>query len=57
MVKDYFSAVLNAFKESQMVNRIFPVSARDMYGFEDVYSEMSLFFTGGSDTDTMYRDD
>jgi len=57
MVKDYFSAVLNAFKESQMVNKIFPVSARDMYGFEDIYSEMSLFFTGGSDTDTMYRDD
>lgn len=57
MVKDYFSSILNAFKESQMVNRIFPVSARDMYGFEDIYSEMSLFFTGGSDTDTMYRDD
>ncbi len=57
MVKDYFSSILHAFKESQMVNRIFQVSARDMYGFEDIYGEMSLFFTGGSDTDTMFRDD
>lgn len=57
MVKDYFSSVLNAFQESRMMSKVFPVSSRDFTGFEDIYSEMSLFFTGGSDADTMYRDD
>lgn len=57
MLKDYFSAVLNAFQESRMLSRVFPISSKDFTGFEDIYSEMSLFFTGGSDADTMYRDD
>ena len=57
MVKDYFSSVLNAFQESRMINKVLPVSSRDFTGYEDVYSEMSLFFLGGSDADTMYRDD
>ena len=57
MVKDYFSSVLNAFQESRMINKLLSVSAKDFSGFEDIYSEMSLFFTGGSDADTMYRDD
>lgn len=57
MVKDYFSSVLHAFQESRMLSRIYPVSSKDFMGFEDIYSEMSLFFTGGSDADTMYRDD
>ncbi len=57
MVKDYFSSVLQAFQDSRMLSRIYPISSKDFNGFEDIYSEMSLFFTGGSDTDTMYRDD
>lgn len=57
MVKDYFSSILNAFQESRMLNKVIPVSSKDFSGFEDIYSEMSLFFMGGADTDTMYRDD
>ena len=57
MVKDYFSSVLNAFQESRMISKVLSVSSKDFTGFEDVYSEMSLFFMGGSDADTMYRDD
>lgn len=57
MVKDYFSSVLNAFQESRMMSRVYPISSKDFSGFEDIYSEMSLFFTGGADADTMYRDD
>lgn len=57
MVKDYFSSVLHSFQESRMMTKVYPVSSRDFSGFEDIYSEMSLFFTGGSDADTMYRDD
>lgn len=57
MVKDYFSSVLQSFQESRMMSRIYSISSKDFNGFEDIYSEMSLFFTGGSDADTMYRDD
>jgi GTPase SAR1 family protein len=57
MVKDYFSGILEAFKSSDMITKIFPVSSRDLLGFEDIYSEMSVFFTGGEDADTLYRDD
>lgn len=57
MVKDYFSSVLNAFQESRMLSKILPISSKDFMGFEDIYSEMSLFFTGGADADTMFRDD
>lgn len=57
MVKDYFSGMLEAFKASGMMTKVFPVSARDLMGFDDIYSEMSLFFTGGEDADTLYRDD
>ncbi len=57
MVKDYFSAVLQAFQESRMLSKVYPISSKNFEGFEDIYSEMSLFFTGGSDADTMYRDD
>lgn len=56
-VKDYFSAILGAFDASGIISRIFPVSSKDLYGFDDIYSEMSLFFMGGTDVDTMYRDD
>lgn len=57
MLKDFYRSVLTSFKETQMISRAIPVSARDFTGLEDVYSQMSIFFTGGSDTDTMYRDD
>ena len=56
-VKDYFSSILNAFETSGIMSKIFPVSSKDLYGFDDIYSEMSLFFMGGTDADTMYRDD
>lgn len=57
MVKDYFSSILEAFRESDMLTRVFPVSSTDLTGFEDIYSEMSMFFKGGEDVDTAYRDD
>lgn len=57
MKKDYFSHVLEAFKESDMITKLFPISSVNFTGFEDIYSEMSLYFTGGTDVDTMYRDD
>lgn len=57
MVKDYFSSILDAFRESDMLTRLFPVSSKELTGFEDIYSEMSMFFKGGEDVDTAYRDD
>lgn len=57
MVKDYFSSMLDAFRDSDMLTRIFPVSSKELTGFEDIYSEMSMFFKGGEDVDTAYRDD
>jgi len=56
-VKDYFLNVITALRDSDIINKIMPVSSKDMFGFEDVYTDMSNFFEGGEDTDTMYRDD
>lgn len=57
MVKDYFSAILDAFRDSDMLTRVYPVSSKDLTGFEDIYSAMAMFFKGGEDVDTAYRDD
>ena len=57
MMKDFFLSVLTSFKNSEIMSKIVPVSARDFSGLDDVYSDMSVFFTGGADNDTMYRDD
>ncbi len=57
MMKDFFISVLNSFRDNDMISKVVPVSAKDFSGLEDVYSDMSVFFTGGSDADTMYRDD
>ncbi|BAB59178.1 hypothetical membrane protein [Thermoplasma volcanium GSS1] len=50
--KDYFLNLLEAFKESNIMTKVYPVSSRDSFGFEDIYSNMSMFFTGGEDNDT-----
>lgn len=55
--KSYFTQVINAFREISLIDPLMPVSARDLTGFEDVYSAMSLHFQGGEDTDTAYKDD
>ena len=55
-VKDYFLNVITALRDSDIINKITPVSSKDMFGFEDVYTDMSNFFEGGEDTDTMYKD-
>ena len=57
MLKDYFLNILDAFRNGGISSKIFPVSAREMSGFEDIYSEMSMFLTGGADVDTTYKDD
>ncbi len=57
MLKDYLSGVITALQDSGMFSEIIPVSSRDFTGLEDIYSKMSLFFEGGADTDTLYRDD
>jgi hypothetical protein len=57
MLKDYFLNILDAFRNGGISSKIFPVSAREMSGFEDIYSEMSMFLTGGTDVDTTYKDD
>ncbi|KJE48931.1 MULTISPECIES: ATP/GTP-binding protein [Acidiplasma] len=57
MVKDYFLNIINAFKESDIITKISPVSSKDMFGFDDIYSDMSNYFQGGEDTDTEYRDE
>lgn len=57
MVKDYFSSILDALRDSDMLTRVYPVSSKDLTGFEDIYSAMAMFFKGGEDTDTAYRDD
>ena len=57
VVKDFFSGILDAFRASDMITKLFPVSSRDLLGFEDIYAEMSVYFTGGEDADTLYRDD
>ncbi|MEM0140296.1 MAG: ATP/GTP-binding protein [Ferroplasma sp.] len=56
-VKDYFLNIIKSLKESDIITKIRPVSSKDMFGFEDIYTDMSDFFSGGEDTDTMYRDD
>ncbi len=57
VVKDYFLEIIKSFKESDLMTRIFPTSSTNMEGFEDIYSQMSLTFMGGEDTDTLYKDD
>ncbi len=57
MLKDYYQAVARSFAEIQLISKLFLVSSQDMTGFEDIYSEMSLFFRGGEDVDTFYKDD
>ena len=52
MEKDYFIGLLQAFKESNIMTKIYPVSSKDSFGFEDVYSQMALYFAGGEDNDT-----
>jgi len=56
MEQDYFVGILQAFKESNIMTKIYPVSSRDSFGFEDIYSQMALYFTGGEDNDT-YREE
>lgn len=55
--KSYFTQVINAFREISLIDPLIPVSARDLTGFEEVYSRLSLHFQGGEDTDTAYKDD
>lgn len=57
MLKDYYQAVVRSFTEISLVSKLFMTSSKDMEGFEDIYSEMSLFFKGGEDVDTFYKDD
>ncbi|MGP6239908.1 ATP/GTP-binding protein [Cuniculiplasma sp. SKW4] len=57
MRKDYFYNVLNAFNESGLSTKVIPVSSKNMEGLEDIYSEMSLFLSGGEDEDTLYREE
>jgi hypothetical protein len=55
--KQYFVSVISAFRESGLMTKIHKVSSREMSGLEDIYSDMSLYFSGGADDDTLYRDD
>ena len=55
--KDFFYNVMNSFDESGLSSKMIPVSSKNMFGMEDVYSAMSLFLSGGEDEDTMYKDD
>lgn len=56
-VKDYFQSILKSFKDTGMISKVIPVSSHTGLGMESVSSDMSIFFEGGTDTDTMYRDD
>ncbi len=57
MVKEYLLGVVRSFKESELMNQMYPTSSNDMSGLEDIYSQMTLFFLGGEDTDTAYKDE
>lgn len=57
MLKDYFSSIIDAIRDSDMITQLYPVSSKDLTGFEDIYSAMAMFFKGGEDVDTAYRDD
>ncbi len=57
MRKDFFYNIISSFKESGLSSNPIPVSSKNMTGFEDIYSAMSLFLTGGEDEDTLYKDD
>lgn len=57
MLKDYYRGVVRSFSEMSLVSKLFMTSSQEMTGFEDIYSEMSLFFRGGEDVDTFYKDD
>ncbi|EQD64646.1 GTPase [mine drainage metagenome] len=55
--KQYFLSILSAFKESGLMTKIHKISSKNMTGLEDVYADMSLYFTGGEDYDTLYKDE
>ncbi|MCL4322934.1 MAG: ATP/GTP-binding protein [Candidatus Thermoplasmatota archaeon] len=55
--KDFFYNVMNSFDESGLSSNMIPVSSKNMFGMEDVYSSMSLFLSGGEDEDTLYKDE
>ena len=55
--KDYYYNIVKSFAESGLSTKIMPVSAKNMEGLEDIYTEMSFFASGGEDDDTMYREE
>ncbi len=55
--KGYFSAIIRAFSEINATGKVIPVSSKDLLGLEEVYSNLSLSFSGGEDTDTSMKDD
>ena len=57
MDKNYFSQIIHAFHEINAIGKTIPVSSKEMLGLEEVYASMSLYFKGGEDTDTMFKDD
>ncbi len=57
MDKSYASEIIKAFGEINSTGKLIPVSSKDLVGFEEVYSNLSLNFQGGEDTDTAMRDD
>ena len=57
ILKDYYSAITKSFRDLSLVSKLFMVSSRDMMGFEGIYAEMSMYFRGGEDVDTMYKDE
>lgn len=56
-LKDYFQSLLKSFKDTGMISKVIPVSSHTGLGMESVYSDMSIFFEGGTDSDTTYKDD
>ena len=57
MDKNYFNQIIHAFHEINTIGKTIPVSSKEMLGLEEVYASMSLYFRGGEDTDTMFKDD
>ena len=55
--KDYYYNIVKSFSESGLSSKIIPVSAKNMEGLEDIYSELSFFASGGEDDDTLYREE
>jgi GTPase SAR1 family protein len=57
MVKEYLLGVVRSFRDSELTSRLYTTSSNGMSGFEDIYSQMNLFFLGGEESDTAYKDD